>query len=360
MLTHDRLADLYGRVRDRHVLSVYIDGEQHDPAERRVWRTRLEQALSERRREIEGNGPSGLEAFDGARALLLDQLDEFSNFMPDRGWVGFATQTEVVYADNVPAPMPDLVAWEKGLRVAPYVRALKQERPVVLALADRHQARLYTYRAGELEQVDEFAATEDTDDPSDAQSARRSGERSGTRGNATDDAQRQVEVRAEALLERVVDRVRELAGSTGLIVVGGTRETGKRLLHLLPDALTGRAEEVGSLHLEMTASQLKDHAEAIASGLTQRIQAELVERALDRALSGGKGVFGGEDTVRALLERKVDTLVLSRSFLNENPDRADHMVGTAFEQSADVEEVSGPGAERLDEEAGGAAALLRW
>jgi hypothetical protein len=359
MLTHDRLADLYGRVRDHHVLSVYIDGQQHDPAERRVWRTRLEQALSECRREVEGKGRVDLAAFDGARDRVLDQLRAFSSFMPDRGWVGFVTADEIVYADNVPVPMPDLVVWEHGLRVAPYVRALKQERPVVIALADRHHARLYTYRNGHLEQTDAFAAAE-SDDPADPQAARRSGERSGTRGNATDDAQRQVEVKAEALLERVVERVRELAAGGGLVVVGGTRETGKRLLHHLPESLADRAEEVGSLHLEMTSAQLKDQAEAIASELSQRLQAKLVADVLDRARSGGRGVLGDEDTARALLERKVDTLVLSRTFLNHRPDRADHMVGTAFDQRADVEEVSGAGATRLDEEAGGVAALLRW
>ncbi len=357
MLTHDRLADLYTRVRDVHVLSVYIDGGQHDPAERRVWRTRLDQALSERRREIEADGRSDLTAFEAARDRLLGELREYSSFMPDRGWVGFATDAEVVYADNVPVPMPDLVVWEPGLRVAPYVRALKQEKPVVIALADRHHARLFTYREGALEQTEEISAT---DEAPDARSARRSGERSGTRGNATDDARRQVEVKADALLERVAERVGELAGVDGLVVVGGTRETGKRLLNQLPAAVSERAEEVGSLYLEMTPAEVKTHAESIASGLTQRLQEDLVARVLDRARSGGRGVLGDEDTADALVERKVDTLVLSRTFLNERRDRADRMVGTAFEQRAAVEEVSGSGAERLDEEAGGVAALLRW
>jgi peptide subunit release factor 1 (eRF1) len=80
----------------------------------------------------------------------------------------------------------------------------------------------------------------------------------------------------------------------------------------------------------------------------------------DQARSGGRGVLGDEDTAAALLERKVDTLVLTRNFLSDRPDRSDHMVDTAFEQRADVEEISGSGAERLDEEAGGVGALLRW
>jgi hypothetical protein len=360
MLTHDRLAELYGRARDHHVLSVYIDGGQRDPADRQVWRMKLEQSLSECRREVEGAGRDELIAFEEARDRLLERLRDFSSFMPDRGWVGFATSDEVVYADAVPVPMPDLVVWEKGLRVAPYVRALKQERPVVIALADRHRARLFAYREGDLEGVDEFAAAEAPEDLSDAQAARRSGERSGTRGNATDDAQRQVDVRAEALLERVVERVGELAGGAGLVVVGGTRETAKRLLHALPPSLAERADEVGSLHLDMTPAQLKDEVESMASELTQRLQAALVVSALDRARSGGRCVLGDEDTARALVERKVGTLILSRTFLHDSHDRADHMVGTAFEQRADVEEVSGPGAIHLDEEAGGVAALLRW
>jgi len=360
MLNHDTLSDLYEHTREHRVLSVYIDGEQHDPAERRVWRTRLEQALSECRSALEGNGRAELTEFDAAHEKLLARLRDFSSFMPERGWVGFVTSDDVVYADTVPVPMPDLVVWEEGLRVAPYVRALKQERPVVIALADRHHARVFVYREGEIEEVEEFSAGAEIDDLSDTQTARRSGERSGTRGNATDDAQRQVELKAEALIDRTVGRVAGLAENTGLVVVGGTRETGKRLLHALPDGFEARALEVGSLHLEMTHPELKAQAESAASELTQRLQNELVGRLLDRARSGGKGVLGEEETARALLERKVDTLVLSRTFLSGRPDRSDHMVGTAFEQRADVEEISGPGAERLDEEAGGAGALLRW
>src|SRR6056297_438380 len=125
----------------------------------------------------------------------MDRLRDYSNFMPERGWVGFATTDDVVYADTVPVPMPDLVVCEEGLRVAPYVRALKQERPVVLALADRHHAKVLVYREGDIEEVEEFTAGAEIDDLSDTQTARRSAERSGTRGNATDDAQRQVEVK---------------------------------------------------------------------------------------------------------------------------------------------------------------------
>ncbi|MDT8370219.1 MAG: hypothetical protein RQ745_13515 [Longimicrobiales bacterium] len=360
MLSHDDLTDLYADLRDRDVLSVYIDGDQHDPAERQVWRTRLEAALANRRREIEGTGNGSIEAFETARDRLLGALKGYHRFMPDRGWVGFATPDGVAHAGFVPVPMPDLVAWERGLRAAPYVRALKQERPVVVALVDRHHARIFSYREGEVTRTDEFRAGSELDAASPAQSSRRSGERSGTRGNAHEDARRQVEVRAERMLREVVACVETRAGSDGFVVVGGTRETGAHLMQALDATLRERAIELRSLHLEMTPAELREPTEDAATLLTQRFQDRLVTQIIDRARARGRGVLCEDATTRALRERRVDTLVLSRGFINEHTDHADRMIGTAFDQGADVEELSGPGADRIDAEGDGVGALLRW
>ena len=49
MLTHDRLLELHRELGDAPALSVYVDGNQHDPAERKKWRLQLEQGLAEAR-----------------------------------------------------------------------------------------------------------------------------------------------------------------------------------------------------------------------------------------------------------------------------------------------------------------------
>jgi hypothetical protein len=357
MLTQDLLTSLYQSSREREVLSLYVDAAEGDPAERRAWRTRLDQKLAECREGVSASG-GDVDAFDAARDHLLGELQGFSNFLPGPGWVGFARSDGVVYADLIPVPMPTLAVWERGLRVAPYVRALKQDRPVVVALADRFRARVFTYLQGRVEETDEFQASSDEEGGEEA--GRRSGERSGTRGNATDQANHQIEIRAERMLGDVVGRVRDLVGEEGLVVVGGTRETGAHLMGMLPDPLRERATVVPSLHLEMTPAQVKEHAETAATELTRRVQSEIAARVIDRAKSGGRGVLEDEGTAKALLERRVDLLVLTRTFIAEAGDRADHMVGTAFEQGSEVEEISGEGAERLDEEGGGVGALLRW
>lgn len=94
--------------------------------------------------------------------------------------------------------------------------------------------------------------------------------------------------------------------------------------------------------------------------LNKRLQGELVDGVIDQARAGGKGVLGRDETVAALREMRVDTLLLSRALLRDDPELADRCVGTALAQDAEVEEVSGPGAERLDEEGGGMGARLRY
>ena len=75
MLTRDQLQSLYRELRDESVLSVYIDGGQTNPADRRVWHTAMERGLDEERRRLEVHAADELEAFDAARALVEGDLD---------------------------------------------------------------------------------------------------------------------------------------------------------------------------------------------------------------------------------------------------------------------------------------------
>ena len=174
MLSRRKLTELYRALRDELVLSVYVDGEATNPAERRAWRKRLDQGVSRVRRELEEAADGeGQAAFGEALARLDQELGKIDSFVPDRGWVGFATPERTWYASSVPVPMPDLVRWEHGVRVAPYVRALKQQRSVVLALVDSQRARIYHYRDGQLEEADGLEADTFMGDLSEVGSAKR-------------------------------------------------------------------------------------------------------------------------------------------------------------------------------------------
>lgn len=360
MLGRTQLEDLYREYRAKDVLSVYVDGGQHDPAARAVWHTAFERGMALQRRVLEDRGGAEIDAFDAARDLIEANLPDVRSFLPDRGWVAFATAHELLHAGGSSVPMPDLVRWERGLRVAPYVRALKQERVVVAAVADRRKARIFTYRDGEVVEFAGMVADRDHGDVAESTSSKRASPTSGARGETgADRGQRARDVSALRLQEEIVTKLGTLAGSSGFVVLGGTPEVVSALASRTSD-LGPRRMERPSMHIDMTLAQVKEELEDGASELTRGVQAALLGQVVDAARSGGKGTLGIQATKEALREGRVDVLLVSRGLREQEGDLVDHFVGGAFEFGAGVEELSGASADQLDQEGEGVGARLRY
>lgn len=363
MLSHDRLVALYRELENQDVLSVYVNGDQHDPAQRDAWRTRLDSGIAALRRRIEADeGTEGVASFEKAWGHIARELRPLGDaFLPHRGWVGFATAERLVYAEGLPAAMPDLVRWERGIRVAPYVRALKQERPVLVVVTDSRKARLFDHVDGEIEELAGLKADTFVGDLTDVGVRKSPARASGWRGEtSTDQAQRVLEVAAERMLKELVAFIENKAGEQGIVVLGGTTEMVRHMANLMPKRLDGRVAERPSLSMDMTLAQIREEVRSAAGDHSERSHFALVSELADAARSGALGSLGPEATELALSEARVDTLLLSRGFIREHPDYADRCVGAAFAQGADVEEVSGGAGERLDLEGKGIAARLRF
>jgi hypothetical protein len=358
MLTHDELVDIYRSLRATPVLSVYLDGRDNDFSERKAWRRRFDHLVEAARAQL---GADSVGDFDAALGKIQGALSGFDNFLPDRGWVGFATAEGLVHGSAVRVPMPDLVRWEPGIRVAPYVRALKQERPVLGVLVDSRRARIFGYREGVVQEVEDLHSDLDLGDLSDTNMSRRGTGSSGVRGEtATDAARNFLQVGEERLLKHLAERIVESVGRQGHLVLGGPHEAVGHLRDHLSSAIRDRSIERAGLHLEMSEAEVRAAIEAAATELSQASQARLLSEVIDLARSGGKGALGSAPVDSVLRENRVDTLLLSRGFIAENGEIADHLVGAAFEQGAEVEEVSGEAAARLDAEGQGVAARLRY
>lgn len=357
MLNREELVALYRKHNHDRVLSLYLNAEEHDPAKRRAWRRALDKAIDDARARIQPDTGHG---FDAALAHLKLELKRHDAFLPDAGWAGFATPDRLIHAGTLPVVMPNLARWEDGLRVAPYVRALRRAEPVITVLADRRQARLFHQSNGQFVELPEIRADMFFGDLTDVNMSKRATTHSGVRGATdTDAAHRIEEVGTERLLKALVEQLRELANRGGSVVVGGTDEISAQLLNRLPRSLQVRAIEEPSISFHDSLSELKRASRKAAGAIAARHQSTLVNEVLDLARSGGRGCLGAERTAQSLREGRVEVLLLSRRFGETQPEFSDLYVGSAFEQGADVEELSDEAGERLDLE-GGIAARLRF
>lgn len=359
MLSHQELVDLYRELDDQDVLSVYIDADERDPAKRRAWRRRLDDSLAGIRQAL-GDDPSR-GAFDAARKHIDAALADYEAFLPGRGWIAFATADGLRYVAEVPVPTPNVVRWERGLHVAPYIRALKQNRPVAAALLDSRNARIYLYQAGTLGEPIDLQTDKSLEDMTETAATKRAMVSSGRRGvTAADAAQRAVDEGARRLIGDVLEEVERRIGSDGFLVLGGASEMVTAAAKRLPRSLEGRTLERPSLNVGMSANELKDALEEAASELTRRWQGALLDDVIDQARSGGRGALGIASTQRALRERRVETLLISRSLRELDGQLANELVREALLQGSGVEELSGEAAERLASEADGTGARLRY
>lgn len=358
MLTHDELMEFYRQLHGEHVLSVYLNADQHDPAERNRWRTALSHQLDAIRKSL---GADERKPFEEAVNRVHEELDGFEAFLPDRGFVAFATPDVLRYAETVPLPMPDLARWEPGIQAAPYVRALSSKRPVVLVLLDSRRARLFHYQDGVLDEAPGFRADTFVGDLSDAHAGKRPTTRSGVRGQTSSDAaHRYLEVSWARMARATVDAAVRLAGDHGFLVVGGTPERASMALDLMPKRLERRVEEASSMHVEMKDCELRAVLDGIASRMTSRYHEALLCQVRDQARAGGRACMGRKPTERALAEMRVDMLLITRELVEREPDYADRLVGAAFAGGARVEEVQGPVGETLERDGDGLACRLRF
>lgn len=361
MLSHDQLLSLYRNLKDTRVLTVFLDGGTHDFSKKHMWKRRLEQVVGEARSGMLGADPEELRAFERAAGRIAEALGQFGAFIPDRAWAGFATADELAYSGLVHVPMSDSARWADGISVSAYVRALKQDRTVVMALVDSRRARLAEYRDGVMTELPDLIADRDVGEMSDENMSKRAGTHSGVRGETdTDHAQRLVRIHEERMLKELAQHLTRKAGKDGMVVVGGTPEVISHAISHLPSELQKRTLGRPSMAWHMTDAELVTELEAAASELYASLQYELLSGVIDQAKSGGRGLLGSEAVEGAIESGQVDTLLLSRTFVRTNPTAADRLVGAALEMSSHVEELSLQGADRLDNEAGGVAARLRY
>ena len=360
MLTYTELTDLEHSLRGRHVLSVYIDGTLANPAEKHAWAVRIDHSLNDVRGWLVGSSHTEREEFERCVRRLLSELDAFNGNGRGPGWVGFITADRVWEASRLPISVPTRVVWSTGMSVAPYMRVLKEARPVAFALVDATRADLYRYESGELKAIDTVRAHHVIAQPAHMGNTPRIGFHSGTRGDTGhDSAQRSLQEGTNRMLRDVETRIVRLAGRDGWIVTGGIPKISHLLAERLEKRASGRVLDLPSVDIHSSEAQLATAARFAAHALRSAVDARRIAAVVDHEEAQGLGTLGLTSTIEALDRWCVRELFLTATFLEQHAAAAEQAVRAAIDQDALVEQVSGDAEVQLDAH-GGVAARLRY
>jgi peptide subunit release factor 1 (eRF1) len=158
----------------------------------------------------------------------------------------------------------------------------------------------------------------------------------------------------------VADRLLKLVPDDGWILLGGPAEACSDIENALSPRLKSRAMTQDSLHMRSRSPEIIDAARLGASRLRATKDASVIEILGELAGAGGKGAVGVVPTLNALKDRSVQSLFFSTRLMETYPDLAESLVRLALQQGAEIEQVSGVAAEKLDNEFDGVAARLRF
>jgi peptide chain release factor subunit 1 len=98
------------------------------------------------------------------------------------------------------------------------------------------------------------------------------------------------------------------------LIIGCADEICTDLEHLLHPYLKERLEAKTHIPVNASYDEIRQAALAVETEVERRKEAELVQRLRDAVGSGNRGVAGLDDTLRALVERRVDTLLVSEGY----------------------------------------------
>lgn len=360
MLIFPALVSLSHALRDEHVLSVYIDGTARDPAARHVWRVKLDHSLKDLRTWLAESSAEERGQFEHCVALLDEQLARLPGAVGAPGWAAFITSAGVREAASLPVPMPTLAVWSTGMCIAPYIRVLKQSRPVVLVVADARKAKLYSYRAGALTPSGTVRAHVTLGPPLHMGDVPRLGFHSGVRGSpGSEAAQRALLEGTQRMLSEVSRRAADLAGADGWILIGGIPQVSAHAARTIGPLAPGRVLQLESLDVHASAAEISAAAQRGASTLRDEADRRRIAEIIRNGEPDDVGSLGPDATRHALEQLRVRELYLTPRYVEDHTAEAEDAVRAALDQGASVEQVSRAVAARLDEY-GGVAARLRF
>jgi peptide chain release factor subunit 1 len=290
------------------VISLYLDLDPERFATAPARASQIRSLIDQAARDLESIDGLSHDDRIGLRAVL-QRVDDYLNspeapFKGARALGVFCSgQDDLFEVIQLPRPTEGRVVIGRTPYVEPLIASLQQRRWLVALVSRRHGRVLGGPVDGlqEQERLDEFVHGQHDQG-----------------GWSQANYERSVEKDTEDHLRRVADAVNQRwrAERFDRVALGGPPEIVPRLEHHL--AAEVRAQIVpGRVEVDLSSATDEQIRAALAKLVLEdekRLERETLDRLADAIGSGGRGTGGPQDTLEALNERRVQTLLLEPGF----------------------------------------------
>ncbi len=292
MITQAELQQLIDFEPGKHVvLSLYlnVDPGRRSKDKYRLWLRNLLKNVSEQA------DPADIERVERYFDLEYD--------WQGKGVVCFACNEAGLWqVFSLAVPIEDGVFVDDRPYIKPLTDLMDRHEPYGVALVDRESARLFRIHMGEIVETVSTLGEET--------------KRHKQGGWAAQKLQRHEDVQASHNLRSAANVAIDFfqRGQCRRIVLAGTGETVSQFYGLLPRAWQDKV--AGTVPMDMNASETEvlTKSRSVIREVLAREQAELVERVITAAAKGEGSVVGLSDTLTALQEERVHTLVVAEDY----------------------------------------------
>ena len=299
-LTQDTVRSLAGfKGEVGPVVSLYLDVDGRRYVRPRDYEAQLEALLRQAAGRVNG---------DAATVGQLQRIESFVKGGLDRsrtrGLAIFSCRSPELW-EVIPLPVP--VRNQLVVNATPHVRQLEsvldEYEPFAVLLADKQRARLFVFELGELVEKSELfdQLPRHEDDRGDR-------DRDQLRGHAAEAAHQHLKRAAHVAFEMLKAQPFEH------LIVGAPEEIAKELEREMHSYLRDRIRARLSIPVGATEATVRQAALEVEQQVERAKEARLVQRLRDAVGAKSGGVAGLADTVGALTERRVDTLLVSEGF----------------------------------------------
>ncbi|MGH9457797.1 MAG: Vms1/Ankzf1 family peptidyl-tRNA hydrolase [Thermoanaerobaculia bacterium] len=281
-------------------LSLYLDTNRNDEAQKDRIRVFLKNEKNRIREDLEGNGN------DTAIERGIRQIESYveHDLQPEtRGVAIFACPTEDIF---IPLQLPVAVRPELSIGVRPHLRqlaAIRQRNPrVALAMVDAKYARLFALEFGRI--LSEI-------DLSDPDMPRRHDQGGWSQANM----QRHVQDHIDRHHKEVADLVTRMADKAEFerFILSGQERNLANFRSFLPKRVEERV--IGILHLDIRSGEedVVDACRRIVEGDQLLRLRERLAQLEEASQSGGRGALGFAGVVDAVNQRRLARLVIGEN-----------------------------------------------